>query len=181
MKAAESGSFVSYQLEQIYPIEQSYRLRSSATPADDERMDVSIYWNWYVAGERRVAVTLGIQCVVGMEHSEEARAAAVAVFSIQKEEPDVPLQLFLQRDGPATLVPYLHEILTSLTARSLTGAVDILPFDLNYIPKHYPFEESAGVRFLSANKGAAERLGIPLSLPKKRRTAKKRSSPDDPG
>lgn len=167
---------LSYQLEELYPLEQYYRLLQPDTMTGEGKgFDMSVYWNWYVAGSGRIAVVLGVRAMGTKEVPEEVRATAVAVFSIQRPEPDVPLQTFLQRDGPAMMVPYLQEIFTSLTARSRTGILNLLPFDLSDLPETHPFTESAGYEFLMTTAGAAKELEIPFSRPKKVGRKRKKS------
>lgn len=173
---------VSYQLEQIYPIEQHYELlNKDMLEKEGGEFEFSYYWNWYVVGERRIAVMLGIRATGAKEVPEQVRATAVAVFSILAPDPDVPLQTFLQRDAPAIIVPFLNDIFVSLTARSLTGVLRILPFEeLANIPTAYPFQESTGAKFLSENKETTKSLGIDLVVgPRKGRKRKQTQRPPE--
>jgi len=174
--AAATTSPTSYQLEQIFPIEQHYELLD---PDELEKeggdFDFDFFWNWYLEGEQRFAVMLGVRAIGGKDAPEEVRVGAVAVFSIITPTPDVPLQTFLQRDAPAIMAPFLNEVFVSLTARSLTGVLRLLPFqELANLPEVFPFEASSGTQMLLADKKLAKALGVELSAPaKKARKAKK--------
>jgi hypothetical protein len=168
---------ISYQLERIFPIEQHYELLDpDLLEKEGGEFDFSFYWNWYVEGERRIAVMFGIRATGGKETPEEVRAAAVAVFSVVSPTPDVPLQIFVQRDAVSIIVPFLNDIFVSLTARSLTGTLRILPFEeIAKIPEAYPFEESSGAKLLSTDKNVAKAFGMDLVVPPTKGRKKKQA------
>jgi len=118
---AESG----FRLEKVYFPEQSHRLLN---PTDDMPNDPEFQfgWDWKLTDNNSFEVMLHLTLGVCKARPEETKVFVCGVFALIGEPPNLTLTEFVRVQGPAILLPYAREAISSLTGRSFFGA--------NYLP-----------------------------------------------
>lgn len=127
-----------YQLAALYCLEASYQAglgQEELEGLEPSSRDIEITWDWKAVGENVFEILFGASIGPTPDVPERLKYTVVGRFAIAGTPP-VPLKDFVQVNGPAALVPYLREGLSSLTARG--------PFDTYFLPSLNVWELSKG-------------------------------------
>lgn len=137
----------------------------------------NFYWNWFPSGYREFSVWLGVFLPPSSEVPERVRVAYIADFSIDADEPRIPLESFVLHQAPTLIYPYLREAVTSLTARGVAGPYTFSTLDVReaLLPE-FSFANSTGTEMLR-DVEEAELFGFTVTLPAKPRRSKPQAKP----
>ena len=170
-----------YDLEQIFVVEQMYRLVPPHEIPPQVEGDLTAYsWDWFANSAETFYVRLGARTAPWEERPEEVNAVVVGAFGFG-DEPRMDFRTFVCREAPAILFPYLRETLSALTSRGLHEAYYHPPVDIaQIIEESFRFEDASGAHVVAGRPELREVYGIPapsaLPASKPRGGAKKKST-----
>lgn len=149
MTAAPDLPTSGYSLDRIYVSEQSYRLAdpTGEYPADPE---IGFGWDWRIVAGAIFDVTVRIRIGPTEARPEEAIVCLVGVFQRVGTTQSTDLLDFTRVGGPAILLPYLREALSSLTGRGYHGVLLLPPLNVLAMMANANADETTGMRQIAA-------------------------------
>ena len=118
-----------FTLEKIYFPEQSYRLLDRTDDMPEEA-SLQFGWNWKLTENKLFEVMVHLTLGVSKARPEEIKVFVCGVFGVTGDPPTVALTDFVRLQGPAILLPYAREVITSMTGRSFFGPQYLPPLNV---------------------------------------------------
>lgn len=140
-----------YEIEKIYTIHQLMEHMNPGEPDTQGLLDIG--WDWRLLLEADVP-TFEVRLSATVEPSEDRddfiTASVVGRFRQTAEEPTVHVIDFARLHGPAILLPYLRQALSSLTSLSFYGSYYLPPINVQSLMADFDPEQTSGAKQLSA-------------------------------
>lgn len=137
-----------YALERVYSLSQCLEHKEPAT--DDPAPGVNIGWDWRIApGD---GITFEVKMSASVEPSEERddliRADVIGLFHMVDETPSVPVSQFVRLHAAAILLPYLRQLLSTLTSMSYHGPYYLPAVNVSELMNDFDENHATGARQL---------------------------------
>lgn len=123
---ADQPPFSGIRVLRVYATEQSQVLVESDDPLPEDR-ELKITWDWRIIAVPEFEVKVGVTLGPSGAAPETVTAAVVARFVAGGLNPKLTVRAFARYHALSFLLPYVREIITSLTARGPHGAVVLPP------------------------------------------------------
>lgn len=140
-----------YVIERIYTLHQLLEHKDPDEPATHGLVDIG--WDWRLVLDAD-APTFEVRLTATIEPSEERddfiAASVVGQFRQAVETPVVPLLDFVRLQGPAILLPYVRQVLSSLTSVSYYGTYYLPPVNVQSLMADFDPEKTSGAKQLAA-------------------------------
>ena len=151
----ESG----YVLERLFANE----LHFTGHPVDDSMPEseakLEIGWDWTINGPAQFSVSLKLG-VLPTKARPETIAVTLSAGFTRRGEPTVPLLEFVSKHGPALMMPYVREVVSSLTSRGLHGTLLLPPFNVLAMMSNLDPMDTVGMRQIQGDADLAATFGI---------------------
>jgi preprotein translocase subunit SecB len=143
--------FTGYEIERIYTPHQLLEHKDPGEPATHGVLDIG--WDWRLVLDAD-APTFEVRLTATIEPSEERddliAASVVGRFRQAVEAPVVPLLDFVRLQGPAILLPYVRQVLSSLTSVSYYGSYYLPPVNVQSLMADFDPDKTFGAKQLAA-------------------------------
>lgn len=146
----------------------------------DEEGDVTFKWDWRFVDGEFIDILLGVSLGATQGRPENVEASMVGAFRLPSETPEVSLEAFAKVNGPTMLMPYLRQVISSLTSHGYFGAYLMPPINIHRLIASMD-HAATGVRQIEEESDLAAlsaRLTVEAPTGKnklsRRKTAKKR-------
>lgn len=128
---ADRPPFSGIRVLRVYATEQLQQL----VELDDlpEDRELTITWDWRIIAVPEFEVKVGITLGPSISAPERITAAIVARFVAGSLDPKLKVGAFARYNALSFLLPYVREIITSLTARGPHGAVVLPPINAQQV------------------------------------------------
>jgi preprotein translocase subunit SecB len=137
-----------YMLERVYFSHLSLRVVQNVPNLPEDEGQIGFGWDWRIVAERLFEVSLQVSIDPTKARLEEVRLTICGLFRIPEGQPQVALDSFLRIHGPAHLMPYVRETLSSLTGRGFYGAFYLPPVNVIELMKDMKPEKATGAEQL---------------------------------
>ena len=143
-------------------------LQFTGHPVDDSMPEsearLEIGWDWAIEAADQFSVHLKFR-VLPTKARPETVAVALAAGFIRRGETTVPLLDFVSKHGPALMMPFVREIISSLTSRGLHGALLLPPFNVLAMMRNIDLNAAEGMRQLQSDADLAAAWGVAITPP----------------
>ena len=148
-----------FSLEKVYAAEQSQRtVQADDLPADPEQR-IGFGWDWRILEPRLFEVMLHIGLGPTKGRPEEVGVSICGVFRIMGEATSVRVLDFVRVQGPAILMPFVRESISSLTSRGYFGQVLLPPINVQVLMQQRDPKAATGAKQLESPEGERLVLG----------------------
>ena len=159
--STESG----FALERVFADE----LQFTGHPVDDSmpesEAEFEIGWDWAIEAADQFSVRLRFR-VLPTKARPETVAVALAAGFIRRGTTTVSLLDFVSKHGPALMMPFVRETISSLTSRGLHGALLLPPFNVLAMMRSIDSNAAEGMRQLQADAALAAAWGVEVTPPR---------------
>ena len=136
-----------YTLERVFFPEQILTL-SESSEGLPENPTLQVGWDWRLSNLRRFEVILHLELGASRKRLDGVKLTAIAVFSGSEETPSANLTDFVRLQGPAILLPFMREAISSLTARGPYGVFYLPAINVVHLMRDMDPEHTTGAQQL---------------------------------
>lgn len=153
MSSSQEVPVTGFSLDKVYCSEQFAKV----VPPDDLPQgpdpQIGLGWDWRIVGPRTFEVMLRVSLSPTRARPEEVRVTLCGLFKIIGPSTSVNVRDFVRLQGPAILMPYLREGVSSLTGHGYFGQWILPPFNVHLLMQQQKAEEAIGSRQLESSEG----------------------------
>ena len=157
MNSTPGGVESGYSLERIFANDLQFTGHPVADDMPEIEAPMQFGWDWTVDSPESFSVRVTLSVLPTKARPETTAVTLTAGFS-RRGEPTVPLVDFASKHAPAIMMPFVREIIFSLSGRGLHGGLLLPPFNVLAMMSNLDVNESEGMKQLRGDSELAKLL-----------------------